>query len=405
MSSLAGKHILLAVTGSIAAYKAAELTRALIAAGCTVQVALSATARRFIGAPTFQALSGVPPIVDMFAGDDNPDGMDHIAAVRRADIMLIAPATATTIARLAGGFADDLVAALASAADCPLLIAPAMNKQMWTNPSTRRNVEILREFGHHFVGPEEGDLACGEHGTGRLADLDDILAQLPICLSDTNTSLRGRTVVVSAGATIEPIDAMRVITNRSSGRMGFALATAARNAGANVRLIAGSTRVPPPPGMAVTEIVSDTKQMFAAAKRHTIGADIFFAVAAVADFKPSKVSAGKLPRSVGEFKLELVPNTTDIVASIAKRKQAPYCVAFAAEHATGRKAIVAALSKMRAKKVPAIIASPLAANVDLNTCALTFLTEREQINLGKLPKTIAADKIIELVAQRLPDLS
>ena len=403
MSNLQGKHILLAVSGSIAAYKAAELARELITAGCTVQVALTTCARRFVGEATFQAITGTPPITSLFAGNHHLDGMDHIAAVRRADVMLIAPATATTIARLAAGLADEPVAALASAADCPLLIAPAMNRQMWTNPATARNTQILQGFGHRFVGPAVGDLACGEHGTGRLADNAAILAALEACLPATG-SLCGRNVVVSAGATAEPIDAMRVITNRSSGRMGFALAAAARDAGAQVQLVAGRTSVPPPPGMASVDKVETTRQMLAAVKRRTAGADVFFAVAAVADFRPRKASTGKRPRRAGDFALELVPNP-DIIAQISGRKSPPYCVAFAAEASSGASAVRAALTKLRAKQVPAIIASPLTSNLGLETCTLTFLTKHEQISLGKLSKTTAASKIIGLVAKRLPEKS
>ena len=403
MSSLKGKHILLGITGSVAAYKAAHLIRLLTDAGASVQATLTPAAQHFIGIATIQALTGRPVLTDMFAGTGSPDGMDHIAAVRKADIMVIAPATASTLARIASGTADDPVAALACAATCPILLAPAMNHEMWANPAVTRNIALLRADGRQLVEPASGELACGEHGPGRLAEPTTIVAAITACLTSSirTDSLTGRTVVVSAGATAENIDDMRILTNRSSGRMGFAIAAAARDAGAQVRLIAATTAVAPPAGMARTVIVTNVDQMHKEALRQARGADAFFAVAAVSDFRPRQRQPGKIPRQAGPLTLELEA-CPDVIAAVATQRNAPFCIAFAAAAGSMPTAIKAARAKMKTKGVTAIVASPIAANLGGTNCDLVFLAARTRVALGPQTKAAAAAQLITLVAARLP---
>lgn len=398
---LAGRHVLLGVAGSVAAYKAAELCRLLVDAGASVQVALTPAARAFVAPLTFQALTGRPPVIDMLAGTGSPDGMDHIAAVRAADLYVLAPATASTIARVATGLATEPVSALACAAACPILVAPAMNREMWANPAVVRNVATLRGDGRLVLDAPAGDLACGEHGPGRLSEPAAILAAICGLLDGAVQVLAGRTVVITTGATVEPIDAMRVLSNRSSGKMGCALAVAARDAGAQVHLLAGQVSVPLPAGLARVERVATGQDMHAAARRACRKADCYVSAAAVADFRPRRPLAGKPARGAGGLTLELeaVP---DIIADIAATPAAPYCVAFAATAGDMDLALAAARAKLKAKGVDAIVASPLAANLGGDTCELAFIAGRTTKLLGQLPKAVAADRIVGLVASRLP---
>ena len=407
MASLDGRRILVGITGSVAAYKSCELIRLLVDAGATTQGAMTVSARHFIGATTIQALTGMPPVVDMFAGDGSPDGMDHIAAVRKADLMAIAPASASSIARMACGLADDPVSALVCAATCPVLVAPAMNREMWANPAVRRNIATLKADGRLVVEPESGSLACGEHGEGRLAEPARIVKRIGAALGaggdggKGGTGLVGRTVVVSTGATAEPIDKMRVISNRSSGKMGVAVAEAMRDAGANVSLIAAQVQVPLPSGMEMTVRATSVKDMRKAALRLCKGADAFLSVAAVSDFRPKTVHKGKIPRGDGGVSVDLVP-CPDIIAEVASQPGAPYCVAFSAEASDGDEALRRARTKMRAKGVQAIIASPIAKNLGSDRCELTFLAGRTKIRIGPASKRVAADKITALLTTRLP---
>ena len=397
---MANKRILLGITGSVAAYKAAELVRLLTAANAQVEVAMTSAAQRFIGPATLQALSGRPVLTSMWDGP-SPDGMDHIASVRKADIMVVAPASASAIARIANGFADDVVAALASASSCPVAVAPAMNREMWARPALQRNLRTLRGDGVLVFDPGAGELACGEHGQGRLAEPAQIVAGISRLLAGRALPLAGFSVAVSAGATVEQIDDMRVLTNRSSGKMGFALAEAAACAGAAVHLIAARVSVPVPAGMASVVNVGDVASMRRAALRLAPKVDAYASVAAVSDYRARKRVRGKLKRSDSGLSLELVP-TADIIAEVAALPDKPYCVAFAAESAASEQSVKAARAKLRAKGVDAIVASPLAENLEGDSCELTFIPARgAALALGRISKRAAGDKIVQQLAKRL----
>ena len=402
-TKLAGVSILLGVTGSVAAYKAAYLARLLVTAKAKVQVAMTPTATKFVNPLTFQALTGNKVLVDMFDGQLDAAGMDHIASVRAADIFVIAPASATTIARLVSGSADEIVSALACAADCPLLVAPAMNTQMISNPAVVRNLQQLELDGYHILFPTAGDLACGEYGPGRLNEPESIVDEIKrlLALNKLNSNLlAGKKVVVSAGATAEAIDSMRIITNRSSGKMGYAMAVAAQQAGADVHFVGGLMQIGLPSKMKAIEQIESTKQLEEAVTDACKKADCYISTAAVADFRPKVFSKTKLKRKQDNFSIELKP-TTDIVAKIAAYKNAPFTVAFAATDGNLDSAITSARAKLKQKKVNAIIASPLATNLGGDNCELAWLSQRKTLRLGKLSKAKAASKIVEQIASKL----
>lgn len=404
VENLQGWRVLFGISGSIAAYKAAELIRALTREGCVVQAAMTPDALRFLGAATVQGLTSRPVLVDMFTGDNSQDGMDHIAHARAADAMLIAPASAQTLARIANGLADEPVSMLACAASCPIVLAPAMNVEMWNSPATRRNADLLRSDGLTVVEPDTGELACGEQGAGRLAEPGRILAALRTALArGKESALAGLEVVVSAGATVEPIDDMRAITNLSTGKMGYAFAAAARDAGARVTLITGRASVSPPAGMAHTEEVSTVEQMRRAVLDLATGTDVFVSVAAVSDYRARKRTKGKPPRTGGALTLDLVPSP-DIIAELAAAPRAPMCVAFAAESAKGAAAINAAREKIRRKAVSAIVVSPLSSSLGGDSCDLTYMrADGSLVKLGRLAKPEAASELVRLIgAQLLP---
>lgn len=326
---LAGRHILLGVTGGVAAYKAAELTRQLIKAGATVRVAMTEAATRFVAPATFQALSGQAVFVD--AWDERvPNLMPHIELSREADAMLVAPATADFLAKVVQGRADDLLSTLVLARDCPLLVAPAMNRQMWDNPATQRNVAQLAADGIAVLGPDEGVQACGETGFGRMLE-PEVLVEEVIAFF-TPKVLAGKQVLLTAGPTFEAIDPVRGITNLSSGRMGYALARAARQAGAEVTLVSGPTGLPCPVGVARIDVTS-ALEMHGAVLPRAADADVFIAVAAVADYRPAAPETRKIKKTAvgGEaMSLALVRNP-DILSDVAALPRPPYCVGFAAE--------------------------------------------------------------------------
>jgi phosphopantothenoylcysteine decarboxylase/phosphopantothenate--cysteine ligase len=327
---LEGKRILLGVTGGVAAFKAAYLARELQRRGAMVQAILTEAATHFVGTATFQALTGQPVFTDQW--DSRIDnGMAHIELSRAADVVLIAPASADFLAKLAHGICDDLLSTLCLARDCPLAVAPAMNRQMWAHPATQRNIAQLRADGVTVLGPDSGDQACGETGEGRMLEAED-LAELMEGFF-VSKRLAGRRVLITAGPTFEPIDPVRGITNLSSGRMGFAVARACRQAGAEVVLVAGPTALPTPAGVNRRDVTT-AEQMHRA-----VGAaldaerfDAFIAVAAVADWRVANYSASKLKKTEGGGApaLEFAQNP-DILATVARRADAPYCVGFAAE--------------------------------------------------------------------------
>ena len=329
---LAGRHLLLGVTGGVAAFKAAEFARELQRAGATVQVVMTEAATRFVTPVTFQALTGRTVFTDQWdARIDN--NMAHIELSRAADAIAIVPASADFMAKLANGLADDLLSTLCLARECPLLVAPAMNRQMWGHPATQRNVERLRADGVVLMGPDSGDQACGEFGMGRMLEASE-LTEVMIAFF-TPKVMRGRRVLITAGPTFEPIDPVRGLSNRSSGKMGFAIAGACRRAGADVTLIAGPVALPTPAGVRRTDVQTGQQMhdaVLAALNQGPARTDVFIAVAAVADWRVANYSARKLKKTDSKSApvLEFVQNP-DILATVAARANPPYCVGFAAE--------------------------------------------------------------------------
>ncbi len=352
------KRIVLGITGGIAAYKAAELARLLVKQGITVQVAMTEAATHFITPATMQALTGQPVLLDQWQDDK---GLAHIHSSRTADAIVIAPATADFIAKLAHGLANDLLSTLCLARDCPLLVAAAMNKQMWTNAATQRNVQQLANDGVVLLGPVQGVQACGEEGMGRMVEAEALADDIVAFLNTPTTSnvvkeLEGIKMLVTAGPTYEAIDTVRGITNRSSGKMGYAVAQAALEMGADVTLISGPVSLPPPRGVKVVSVTS-AEEMFAAVKQNVPASDMFISVAAVADYRTVKPSAQKIKKSDARLTLELLPNP-DILAYVANLPDPPFCVGFAAESEKLREY---ATEKRKKKNIP-LLAANLAQN-------------------------------------------
>jgi phosphopantothenoylcysteine decarboxylase/phosphopantothenate--cysteine ligase len=324
MKNLLQKRIMLGVCGGIAAYKSADLVRRLRAAGALVRVVMTASATEFVSARTFQALSGEP----VFSGwADDRSGMAHIELARWADRILVAPATADSLARLAQGRADDLLAAICLASEASLLVAPAMNQAMWRHAATRANVTLLRERGVQICGPAEGEQACGDVGPGRMLEPETLLQVLSDSFS--SMSLAGMKVIVTAGPTREALDPVRFLSNRSSGKMGYAVAQAAREAGADVTLISGPVVLETPRGLQRIGVES-AQEMLEAVMERMSNCDLFIAAAAVADYRPTAPSQHKIKKQATPGALQLEP-VTDILATVAALDQRPFCVGFAAE--------------------------------------------------------------------------
>lgn len=344
---LQGKRIVLGVTGGIAAYKAAELLRLLTKQGADVQVAMTEGATHFVTATTFQALSGKPVFTDQWDAR-MPNAMAHIDLSRQADLMLVAPASADFLARIVHGLADDLLATMVLARTCPLLVVPAMNRQMWENPATQRNVAQLAADGVQLLGPACGEQACGEVGAGRMLEPAEILEE--VIAFFTPKVLAGQKVLITAGPTFEAIDPVRGITNLSSGRMGYAVARAARQAGAQVTLVSGPVGFASPQGVDRINIRS-ALDMHAAVMARAGASDIFIAVAAVADYRVANSAEHKLKKDCGGIPpIELIENP-DILAEVAALKDGPFCVGFAAE---SRNLEEYAQNKRRRKSIPLI---------------------------------------------------
>jgi phosphopantothenoylcysteine decarboxylase / phosphopantothenate---cysteine ligase len=338
-SPLAGRRVLLGVTGGIAAYKACVLTRLLTQAGATVQVVMTPSATRFVGTDTFAALSGRPAYTEVW---EEPGSVLHVRLARGADVALVAPATANVIAKLSGGIADDLITSTLLEATCPLVVAPAMHSGMWEHPATQANVRALQERGAVVVGPARGPLAAGDEGLGRMAEPEEILAVLEEVAS-RGRDLAGRRIVVTAGPTWEPIDPVRFVGNRSTGRMGFAVAREAFARGADVTLVVGPGTVEPPEGPRVVRVAA-AEEMRMAVLEAAEDADVVIMAAAVADFRPREAAPDKLKKEEGPPKVELVP-TPDILAELGEMKGDRVLVGFAAEtedvEAAGRAKLVA----------------------------------------------------------------
>ena len=347
MNEFQGKRIVLGVTGGVAAYKAAELARLLVKAGAEVDVVLTAAGAQFVGAATFQALTGRR--VWQALWDERMDnGMAHIGLTRGAAALLVAPATADFLAKLAHGFADDLLSTLCLARDCPLLAAPAMNRQMWENPATQRNVAQLAADGVGILGPAYGEQACGEVGDGRMLEAGELFDDLYASLQAK--PLAGKRVLLTAGPTFEALDPVRGFTNSSSGKMGFSLARACAQAGAEVTLVAGPVSLATPRGVRRVD-VQNARQMREAVMQALPGQDVFIGVAAVADYRPRQAAAQKIKKNAGSLTVELDANP-DILAEVAALPHAPFCVGFAAET---RDLANYAEGKRVAKKLPLVV--------------------------------------------------
>lgn len=331
---LRGRRILLAVTGGVAAYKAAFLARRLVEAGADLKVILSESATHFIGAQTFAAITGEQPTTSMFGEEDVSP---HTNLARWSELVVIAPATASTIGKIASGISSDLVSATILASTGPVLVAPAMHTEMWEHPATRRNIELLEEWGYRMVGPETGALAGGDTGVGRLSEPEAIVEAIEAILAPSGPSLR---VLVTAGGTREPVDPVRFLGNRSSGKMGHAIADEAARKGHQVTLVTTSD-LPVHPGVKVVT-VETAEEMLAAVEG--VDADLAIMAAAVADFRPSSPTTGKLERSKGLETIEVTPNP-DILASVVARAERPYVVGFAAETGDLERAVEKARSK------------------------------------------------------------
>ncbi|WP_459723750.1 bifunctional phosphopantothenoylcysteine decarboxylase/phosphopantothenate--cysteine ligase CoaBC [Sideroxyarcus sp. TK5] len=344
------RRIVLGITGGIAAYKAAELARLLIKQGVTVQVAMTDAATHFITPATLQALTGQPVLLDQWQDDK---GMSHIHSSRMADAIVIAPATADFISKLAHGLADDLLSTLCLARDCPLLVAPAMNRQMWSNAVTQRNVRQLATDGVTLLGPVSGVQACGEEGMGRMLEAEALAQDILDALStERSGELAGVRLLVTAGPTYEAIDAVRGITNRSSGKMGYAIAQAAIEMGAQVTLVSGPVALAPPPGAQVRNVTS-AAEMFEAVQQAVPQSDMFIGVAAVADYRAAQPSTQKIKKSDANLHLELIPNP-DILGWVASQTPPPFCVGFAAESERLREH---ATAKRKKKNIPLLAAN------------------------------------------------
>lgn len=391
MTDSKSKKVLLGVTGGIAAYKAAELVRALTQDGVEVQVIMTEAACGFITPATMQALSGKPVFTSMWDARI-ANGMGHIELSRDKDAIVIAPATADFMAKLALGLADDLLATLCIARECPLLVAPAMNRQMWDSAATQRNAAQLRRDGITILGPASGDQACGETGMGRMLEAREIADAVTACLAPK--ILKGRRVLITAGPTFEPIDAVRGITNRSSGKMGYAVAQAAIAAGAEVTLISGPTSLAHPVQARRIDVVS-ALDMFSAVKKHVANADIFISVAAVGDYHALAPSRQKIKKSAARLKLEFAPNP-DILAHVAGLAKPPFCVGFAAE---SEKLHEYAEAKRRSKKLP-LLAANLAQNaIGNDDNELILFDDAGSHKLPRASKLTLAHQLIAHIAQ------
>ena len=397
MLELANKRIVLGLTGGIACYKVAEFVRRAIEQGAVIDVVMTQAATQFITPVTMQALSGRPVYMDAWDARV-PNNMPHINLTRGADAILIAPASTDFIAKLAHGMADDLLSTLCVARGaCPLLIAPAMNREMWLNPATQRNIGLLKQDGAHLLGPGEGEQACGETGSGRMIEPDQILAEL-IAFFQPNY-LSGRRVLITAGPTSERIDPIRVITNRSSGKTGYAIARAVREAGGQVVLVSGPTPLPTPYGVQRINVES-AREMHAAVMQYAANSDVFISVAAVADWHVVNSSEHKLKKSSSRStpQLEFAPNP-DILADVAAMENGPWCVGFAAET---ENLIEHAEAKRRRKGVPLLVGNLAQKVMDADVTELVLFEDGGQTTLSPQPKLQAARALVAAIAQRLP---
>ena len=397
MKPLDMRRVLLGVTGGIAAYKSADLVRRLRDAGAEVRVVMSHGALAFITPLTFQAVSGNPVHTELL--DEAAEaGMGHIELARWADQVLVAPATANFIARLAHGLADDLLSTICLATAAPVALAPAMNQQMWSNPATRANCELLEQRGIDLIGPASGAQACGETGPGRMVEPSELVKALA---ARRKSVLAGMHVLVTAGPTCEDIDPVRFIASRSSGRMGFAIAQAARDAGARVSLVAGPVTLETPQGVERTDVRS-ALEMRDVALKLAVSADVFISVAAVADYRPARPAAQKLKKGLPRQKVELVANP-DIVSEVAALEDGPLTVGFAAETEKLKEHALEKLSRKRLDMIAANRVGQAGSGFESDQNEILLLTPSGEQNLGKGSKRKLAQLLIEAVASRLKD--
>jgi phosphopantothenoylcysteine decarboxylase/phosphopantothenate--cysteine ligase len=391
MIELRHKRILLGISGGIAAYKSAELVRELQRLEADIQVVMTDAACKFVTPLTLQSLSGKPVYSNMW-DDSVSRGMPHIDLSRDRDLIVIAPATANFIAKLAHGAANDLLSTLCLARNCALMVAPAMNRQMWESPATRRNVAQLRHDGVLVLGPDEGHQACGETGMGRMLEPSHLIREITAWFQPK--LLSGTHVLITAGPTFEPIDPVRGLTNRSSGKMGYAVARAAIEAGARVTLITGPTAIEPP-NEAEVERVQTAKEMLEAVNAHRNGTDIFIAVAAVADYSVANPSSQKIKKEGAVPALELTLNP-DIVEAVAKWPNAPFCVGFAAET---ERLEENAKAKRRRKNLPLLAANLVSSAIDAEDNELFLFDEDGMHRLARSSKLEQARLLIRHVAK------
>ena len=392
-----GKHILLGVTGGIAAYKSPDLVRRLRERGAEVQVVMTRGAREFVTPTTFQAVSGRTVRSDLWDAAAEA-AMGHIELARWADAVLIAPASADFLARLAAGFADDLLTTLCLATAAPVAVAPAMNHLMWSHAATRANIATLAERGVQICGPGEGDQACGESGEGRMLEPLDLAARVQALLLPADGALAGRRVLITAGPTRERIDPVRFISNRSSGKMGFAVAQAAREAGASVVLVAGPVSLPTPAG--VTRIdVESAADMLTAVLRELPGTEIFISTAAVADYRPARAAEQKIKKSTDTLELAM-ERTADVLATVAARSERPFVVGFAAETEAVEQN---ARTKLLKKNLDMIAANEVGHDkaFDCEDNQLIVLSRAARHELARAGKLTLARGLIALIAQEL----
>jgi phosphopantothenoylcysteine decarboxylase/phosphopantothenate--cysteine ligase len=391
------KRVALAVTGGIAAYKAIEVLRGLQRAGCEVRVAMTRHACEFVTPLTFRALSGSYVVVDDYAAD-NPDPIAHITFSQTVDLLVVAPATANTLAKFANGVADDFVTSTYLACTAPVLVAPAMNTSMLEHPATQRNLEMLRADGVHIIDPDAGEMACGTIGPGRLSDPDKIVAGALALLDNPQkkSDLSGEHILITAGATREPIDPVRFLSNRSSGKMGFALANAGRARGAEVTLVAGVTSVDPPSDVRLITTTTAT-EMHRAVVENAGRATIFIAAAAVADYAPARTADQKIKKTNSSIKLEL-ERTPDILGEVASaRRNGQLIVGFAAET---ENLIQHATEKLKNKGLDAIVANDVSTidsgfDSENNAVAIIFRDNREIVQLPVMSKRETAHRILD----------
>jgi phosphopantothenoylcysteine decarboxylase/phosphopantothenate--cysteine ligase len=391
--TLKGRRLLLGITGGVAAYKAAALARLLVRAGADVRVAMTEAATRFVTPVTLQALAGQAVWTDLW-DPRVPDNMGHIELSRDRDLIVVAPASGDFLGKLAAGLADDLLSTLCLARRCPLMVAPAMNVEMWENPALQRNLHTLRGDGVHFAGPAAGDQACGEVGMGRMLEPEEIVEEIEAFFQPK--LLAGKRVLVTAGPTEEAIDPVRSITNASSGRMGYAVARAAREAGARVTLISGPVSLAVPAGVERISVKS-AEQMFEAVKKVAAASDVFIAVAAVADYRVKNRAAQKIKKGAGGMILELTENP-DILAHVAAMKNPPFCVGFAAE---SEKLAEHARAKRLKKRVPLLAANLAQRALGAEENEITLFDDAGEHPLGRGSKLELARKLVAHVAAML----